>query len=227
MSKKFLCALFSLCFLVFTVLEAVDVFCFDANFYRKEYAALKVAEDIQIDFEDLMEGTQVLLDYTAGKRENMVYEAVINGQNRELFNDREKAHMIDVSALYLNSMKVKRICLFLSVAAVIILLIRKDSFLFTLAQQFNLISLIFLLVIGALALYAYSDFNAFWIRFHHVFFTKNDFWLLNPRTDMLIRMVPEQFFYDLVFRIVAGFFTVFFLSNAAALIYRKKALKHA
>ena len=227
MSKKFLCALFSLCFLIFAVLEAVDLCCFDMNFYRKEYAELEVAEDIQIDFEDLMEGTEVLLNYTAGKRENMVYEAVIGGQRKELFNDREKAHMVDVSALYLNCMKVKWICLAVCISVIMILLLRKEGFLFTLSEQFNLVSVLFLTVIGALALYAYSDFNTFWISFHHVFFTQNDFWLLNPRTDMLIRMVPEQFFYDLVFRIVTGFFTVFFLCNTAALIYRKKAMKNA
>ncbi|MFR2971068.1 MAG: DUF1461 domain-containing protein, partial [Christensenellaceae bacterium] len=27
-------------------------------------------------------------------------------------------------------------------------------------------------------------------------------WLLNPETDMMIRMVPETFFFDLVMRVV-------------------------
>ena len=45
----------------------------------------------------------------------------------------------------------------------------------------------------------------------------NDLYLLDPRTELLIRMVPEQFFYDLVMRIVVGFFGV--LAAAAGLIW--------
>ena len=58
----------------------------------------------------------------------------------------------------------------------------------------------FLLLFGLLALFAALDFNTFWTNFHRVFFT-NDLWLLDPRTDILIQMVPGQFFFDLVMRI--------------------------
>ena len=40
--------------------------------------------------------------------------------------------------------------------------------------------------------------------FHHIFF-RNDLWLLDPNTDILIMMVPETFFFHLVFRILGGF----------------------
>ena len=59
---------------------------------------------------------------------------------------------------------------------------------------------VFLLLFGLLALFAALDFNTFWTNFHRVFFT-NDLWLLDPRTDILIQMVPGQFFFDLVMRI--------------------------
>ncbi len=55
-------------------------------------------------------------------------------------------------------------------------------------------------VVGAVAVWAAVDFNAFWINFHKLFFT-NDLWLLDPAKSVLINMVPSQFFFDLVMRI--------------------------
>ena len=37
------------------------------------------------------------------------------------------------------------------------------------------------------------DFNRLFILFHRIAFT-NDLWLLNPRTDLLIRLMPIGFF---------------------------------
>ena len=45
-----------------------------------------------------------------------------------------------------------------------------------------------------------SDFNKYFLLFHEMFFS-NDLWLLNPETDLLIRMLPEGFFLDMVVRI--------------------------
>ena len=227
MLKKGLCCLLSVSFILFLFLEVIDISCFDRSFYEKEYAKIGVAEDIGISLEDLMDATDVLLDYTRQKREDMVVEAEIKGQIREVYNEREKAHMVDVSALYMNAMKIKNGCRVIFVVCILLLYFMHEDYGFTLSQIFNRVSLLFLALIGAVALYAASDFNTFWIRFHHVFFTKNDYWLLNPKTDILINMVPEQFFYDLVFKIVLLFFTGFLLANGIAVAYRKKALKNA
>ena len=59
---------------------------------------------------------------------------------------------------------------------------------------------LFLGILAMVGLYAALDFNTFWTTFHKILFT-NDLWLLNPKTDILIMMVPEQFFFDLVMRI--------------------------
>ncbi len=40
--------------------------------------------------------------------------------------------------------------------------------------------------------------------FHKIFFA-NDLWMFDPATDYMIRMLPEGFFLDFVFRI-GGFF---------------------
>ena len=58
------------------------------------------------------------------------------------------------------------------------------------------------IVLGAaavLAIWAVSDFNGFFTAFHRIAFT-NDGWLLNPWTDMLIRLMPTEFFISLGIR---------------------------
>ena len=72
------------------------------------------------------------------------------------------------------------------------------------AKMFLKTSAVLMGLAGALAFYAFLDFNEFWTMFHHIFF-RNDLWLLDPNTDVLIMMVPETFFFNLVFRILGGF----------------------
>ena len=67
---------------------------------------------------------------------------------------------------------------------------------------------------GALFL---SDFNKYFTLFHEIFFT-NDLWLLDPRTDLLIRMLPEGFFFDMVVRIGSIFLILLSLGVVISII---------
>lgn len=186
--------------LLFWVICAQSV---STNFYLKEYRKLGVAENIGISAEDLENATEILLDYTSGKREDMITEADFDGQRKEVFNDREKAHMVDVRALFLGARTFSRIATICGAVLLAALLIftRERK---TILRGYRLGNYIFLGIFVIIALYAAVDFTSFWTSFHHVFFT-NDLWLLDPATCNLILMVPEQFFFDLVFRIVAWF----------------------
>ena len=155
--------------------------------------------------EDLDLTTDVLLDYTQGKRGNLDVQAVIGGQVQEVFNQREKDHMVDVQALYLNAMSVRNLAAAIVIVGLGLLVMKKDKALRRqTAKMFLKTSAVLMGLAGALAFYAFLDFNEFWTMFHHIFF-RNDLWLLDPNTDVLIMMVPEPFFFNLVFRILGGF----------------------
>ena len=47
--------------------------------------------------------------------------------------------------------------------------------------------------LGVFALWAAMDFDAAFVFFHEMLFT-NDLWLLNPATDLLIRICPSSMF---------------------------------
>ena len=73
-------------------------------------------------------------------------------------------------------------------------------FVFAVYRRTLIFAILFLLlVVGLGAAIVASDFTHYWTIFHKIFFT-NDLWLLNPRTDLLINIVPEEFFVALVSR---------------------------
>ncbi|MFV0479767.1 MAG: TIGR01906 family membrane protein [Anaerorhabdus sp.] len=203
--SKFCFFFATVCFLVAFFLMCIDLNSFNPTFFKKEYVKLNTAEEIGMSQDDLDKATTTLLDYIQAKRDDLNVVATIDGIETEVFNEKEKLHMIDVRVLYLNAMQVKWVSGILGMILLVIgiALNRREaarSF-FDMASKALLATFSILFLIG---LYAVVDFNSFWLQFHYIFFT-NDLFLLNPATDILIKMVPSQFFFDLVFRIVISF----------------------
>ncbi len=154
--------------------------------------------------DDLNKTTDVLLSYIKDYDKTLDISVNINGENRQVFNEREKAHMIDVRDLYQNAIKVRNFSLLIYAFSLVILIMNKG--LNELYRGFKKALGIFVIMFGLIAVFCLIDFNAFWTNFHHVFFPSNDLWLLDPRTDVLIMMVPEKFFFDLCVLIIFSIF---------------------
>ena len=182
-------------------LFTVNFCCFQRSFYEKEYAKLDTARQMGMTHEDLMEATDTLLDYLKDRRDDLDLQTEVHDQTVEMFDMREKAHMVDVKALYRAAMAVAWLALGLSLLLIPLLVFKGDrkTALRGVLWGFGL----FGLLLGAAAIYAAIDFNSFWRSFHELLFD-NDLWLLYE-DERLIQMVPEQFFSDLVTRIVAVF----------------------
>ncbi len=227
---KTLAAIAGFCLIFGLLATVICTISVSRTFYYKEYDKLGVAEDIGISAQDLREATDVLLSYTEGKRDDMLIYAEIKGERAPVFNQRETDHMVDVRELFINAKKVGFICLIAGAAVLIALFFAaKDKR--AVFSGYLLGNWIFLGAVAVIVIYAALDFNSFWTNFHHVFFTKNDFWILDPRTDNLILMVPEQFFSDLVFRIVAVFLAVAaalaVFSGVMSSVFKKRKKKEA
>ena len=76
-------------------------------------------------------------------------------------------------------------------------------------------------VITSVLLWAVADFDGLFVTFHRVAFS-NDGWLLNPQTDLLIRLMPVNFFVSLGTRILIGV-----LMAGIALLGTGKMMRHA
>lgn len=199
---KFLGILCAFCLMIvflFTSVEAVVYW--TPGYFEQEYEKYHVPETVQMEMEDLLEVTDEMMDYLRGDREDLHVPTIVNGQPREFFNEREIAHMVDVKDLFLKAMALRRICLGIAAGCILLLFTRyRSEVRRTLPRMLCAGTGLFLLLTAALAGLISTNFTKYFIIFHEIFFT-NDLWILDPRTDLLINIVPEPFFMDTAARI--------------------------
>lgn len=199
-------------FLGFAILISVlEVCCFNRYFYDYEYQKNNTAAEIKMSEDDLIKSMDTLLLYLKNHRDDIVVEAQVDGILREVYNERETLHMKDVKNLYQNARIGMWCCYFLSAGFYIFAWKKGKEYFWTHLKTFFASGIgLFLSLIVAIGIYAVVDFEAFWIQFHEVLFS-NDLYLLDPNTSLLIRMVPQSFFSDLVFLIIISYFGIIFV----------------
>ncbi len=205
----------SFLFILATLLTVIDVCCFDRNFYKNEYRKIGNAEYIGVSDEDLDRMTDVLLDYLKDRDLTLDIEAKVKGKERQIFNQRERDHMVDVRNLYLGAMTVRKVS-FVLFTVLLIYTLYKKSTIGEYLKAYKVAMSVWGLLFVTIGIACIIDFDGFWYFFHTIFFT-NDLWLLDMNTDILLMMVPGQFFFDLVMRIVI--FAILSLVIVFAILY--------
>lgn len=184
--------------LLFTSVEAAVYWI--PGYFEKEYAKYNVTEAVSMTMDDLLDVTGQMMAYLRGNRDDLHVETTMGGVNREFFNEREIAHMEDVRGLFISAISIRRACLMVMALCLILLLLLKADFKRTFPRAVCAGTGLFFAAAASIALIISTDFTRYFIMFHHMFF-KNDLWILDPATDMLINIVPEGFFRDTVFLI--------------------------
>lgn len=231
MKNKNICAyLISISFVLFSLLYAVEYCCFDINFYNSEHEKLKIgnsgiAEHIGISEDDLSELTEFTLDYLNDYDLSLDKEMVINGKLREVFTDDEKAHMVDVRTLNITAQKIMIISLTVFAFSFIYFIFSKHSItdLFKTYLKTILFTIVFFVI---LFVWILIDFDSFWTLFHEIFFAGNKLWILDLNKDILIMIVPPDFFNDLVIRIIIFFFIYLFVFALLLFLLKKRKAKN-
>ena len=202
MKNKVICLISTFCLIICAFLSCIDYWCFSSSFYKNEYTKLDTANQIGMSQDDLDKTGDVLLGYLKDKYSSLDTKAKVEGVTREVFNDREKAHMLDVKNLYQNVLIVRNACFVVYLLSFIYICFSSNTkYIFT---SYKKSLAIFSFVIAFILLFCLIDFDGFWTNFHHIFFPNNNLWLLDPRTDILIMMVPSQFFFDLCISIIVS-----------------------
>ena len=195
-------------FILFALLGSIHFWSFYEPFYASEHRSLTlygkpIPEHIGISIDELDELTHFTLSYLNDKDASLDKQMTVKGQLREVFTDDEKLHMVDVRRLNLTANFLLILSGILFALSLGYLIIKKYPMqdLFMTYKKVLLIILSVFLLLGA---WVFIDFDSFWTMFHHVFFPGNDLWILDLRKDILIMIVPPEFFFHLVSRI---FFT--------------------
>lgn len=196
----------ALCLMIILFITSVEaVVYWTPGYFEKEYTKYNVLDSLPaMTMDDLLYVTDEMMDFLRGDREDLHVVTTMGGQEREFFNEREIAHMADVQVLFLKAMSIRRVCLVLTAALLILMAVTKARMKKVLPSSMCIGTGLFFGLITALALIISTDFTKYFVMFHHIFFS-NDLWILDPRTDMLINIVPEGFFMDTAARIAVLF----------------------
>ena len=176
---------------------------FDRELYNSKFDEFNVHE-LFPEGTDLAQENEVLLHYLEHGKGQI---------QSEFFNSKEKTHLVEVRHLFRIVDIALNTAVFISIVSLLLLIIAIKRFTTRLNERKSLayfrhtisnllIGIGFVVdgIAALLALVAFT-FSSSFIRFHEIFFKTNT-WMLNPATDNLIRMFPQQFFLDLFTRII-------------------------
>lgn len=217
------------------MLTAVHAVGTDAALYHALQTDAGVLPGAGISDADLKTLDDALAGYLAGDRAALllpldsepgafsVPAVAVDGELRPAFNGRELAHLEDCFGLFALLRKVRR-----RLVPWAVLLIVGGAWLLKDRRRARraawLSPLILLVPLGAFAAWAAIDFDGAFTLFHRLLFT-NDLWLLDPATDLLIRICPQSMFMGMGLRIglwsLAGMIAVPLLATAATRLWPK------
>ena len=144
-------------------------------------------EDTRLPAEEYTPVVEMITRYLKGGNDAFQHVFTVDGTEYAAFNQKEQHHMADVQDLF-------RLCRFVAWLGWGIVIFgglsarRKLSW-----RTFRRTLLVILGFVTAVIILACIDFDSLFVLFHKVAF-QNDLWLLDPRTDLLIRLMPIEFF---------------------------------
>jgi len=184
---------------LFILSLSIDVFSMSRSYYDQEFEKLGTTELTGLTEEELGGVSDMIIGYLNGQEPEFQFEVERNGRQVQLFNEREQTHMVDVLVLFQLNGRIKMIAIaaFALAAFVALQLCRDRGLLYWGVIGAGLLGIA---AAGFLLLLITIDFTKYFTLFHELFFD-NDLWLLNPKTDLLIVILQEQFFVDIAIRI--------------------------
>ncbi|MGB4313014.1 MAG: TIGR01906 family membrane protein, partial [Natronincolaceae bacterium] len=202
------------------LLTSLDVVAFNLNHYKKSFVKYGIAEMTGMNDENLECIIEDVLKYLKDDREELDTRAIIKGKEEEVFGDRERLHMVDVKRLFARG-KVLRNVSFMLIIIMALFFVKKDGHWKELVSNVLLyisaINILFLFILLLMKV----NFDKYFTYFHVIFFN-NDLWELNPNTDILVRMLPENFFYDTAVKAVFYFMISLVVLGLSGLCFVKK-----
>ncbi|MFT4445283.1 TIGR01906 family membrane protein [Parvimonas sp. G1967] len=198
--KKTFAFLISLSIILFVLLYSIDFMAKDISYYNNFHNEYKIDKESGLSKEWIENASNSLVEF------------IKNGDKEVLknhFNKKEISHMEDVYKLF----KLDRVVytsLFIITLVVFLYKLLKNDFIF-LKYIRKYILITYITVISFLGICSLF-FSESFIYFHKLFFN-NDLWLLDYETDLMIRILPEEFFFILFLNVLVlstiGIFLVY------------------
>ncbi|NQW22591.1 MAG: TIGR01906 family membrane protein [SAR202 cluster bacterium] len=164
--------------------------------YNNGFEKYSISRISGITDSDLRQVSAELRSYFNSGDEPLSVRTSIFGVEQDLFNDREVGHMKDVKRLvwgiYILALAS---AVYLTIVVAAGFAMQRGRFVGPLAKQVAWgggLTLLLLVIFGVAAL---AGFDSLFLKFHQLSFA-NDLWQLDPRTDYLVRIFPQNFWFD-------------------------------
>ena len=168
----------------------------DEGLYRQGFEDYSISHRTGIPPDKLWVVGAEIRRYFNSSEEPLSVRARVYGEERDLFTHREVTHMRDVKVL------IQKVYLVMGVAGSLLaagiiggIIWHRGSSPDKLALLFHWGGWLTLALVMGVGLLALTGFDALFLKFHQISFS-NDFWLLDPRTDYLIILFPQGFWFD-------------------------------
>ena len=188
---------------LFLVTASVALAFNDPGIYNRGFQKYRISLSSGITEDDLRQVGGQIRHYINSKDEPLLVNTQVYGEERELFNQREVQHMSDVKRLVWWVYAASLVSgIYLLAAASWGVIAKGREFLGVLARRVMQGVALMAVVVVAVGFFALAGFDTLFLRFHQVAFT-NDLWQLDPRTDYLLIMFPQGFWFDATMAVVA------------------------
>lgn len=221
-------AIAAICILIAWLFTAMQFVCYhDYDMYIEEYEKYDVLSDMPAGVKlrgenSLYTVTEHMMKYLIGDKDTPDLQCQIDTAEgtRDFFVERELLHMADCQVLFKKALQLRYVCIMLAIFLFVyskyaVLAPRRKGNLtqaeyvpsehgiaHPFAQGMKIGTAIFFIFAAAAAAYFVFNFSTAFVQFHLIFFD-NDLWLLDPRYSLLINILPEGFFFDVVKKILA------------------------
>ena len=172
----------------------------DFDVYRQEYEKYDVLSDLDMTMDDAMDVTQQMMAYLRGEGDTLSVITTVDGREQDFFNEQDRFHMGEVRDLFIGGLNIRTGALVIAVLCVLLLILTKADLKKAVPAGYQAALAVTAAALLLLGIACAVDFNAVFVRFHHIFFD-NDLWIFDPAEDYMIRMLPEGLFFDFVVRI--------------------------
>lgn len=177
------------CFLALTTLFPL----ISPWFLRFQYARPDMPPSVRFSADERQTFAEAAAHYLVSSKQIDYLADLRDDEGLPLFNERELTHMVDVKVLVGRAARLDIVLGLLLAASLTILISQPQS-----RRRIPFYLVVASVVAPALGITALIvvplQFRWFLVEFHHVFFV-GDSWLF-PRSDTLIQLFPEQFWFD-------------------------------
>lgn len=212
MIKKLLSVIFVIFIVILCLSISIEFNAYNKSYYMKSYKNNNIEKITGRSENELSIITDTLIGYIKGnKSSNELYKH---------FNDKEVTHMEDVLNLFNLLRKLKWISIIGIILLTYIFISLNKGYVIKNIIKYGITSIYIFIIFFAFIVS--TNFNKYFTLFHLLLFT-NDLWLLNPKTDLMIQMLPEVFFSKMALNISITFISILLFVQIAFIIIYKKA----